>query len=258
MAKDDPYRTLYKQWRNFLGLALGAAWIVYWWIRLSGEEAAALAAIPAAHTMLGNLGHWWDTGAVSREYGGYKFYAVISSPLSFVVSRYIARWYVDGQRRAEEARAVRTHEAQLAQQAENLDRMRNVAQSDAEKSQYANERHELVTRIGDVDSQLLLLEAEKDQERRTRMLLNLTQFVYQIHAKFPAEKVAALLAGDDVLPRMIERSMAHMRELGLADRNFYVVLSGMLPSRRAIRADVVADVGQVSAASHAAGALAPR
>jgi len=234
MAKADPYAIQYRQWRNFIGLALGAVWIAYWWIRLSGEESAALAGIAPAETWLGHVGHWWDTNSLAGDYAGYKSLAVFSSPLSFVVARYLARWHVDRLRNAEHRQAEAAQERQLSEQAANLERIREAALTDAEKSQRANDRHELITRIGDVDAQLLVFETETDAERRTRMLLNLTQFIYEIHAKFPADKLAALLSGDEVLPQMIGHTLAHMRKLALQERNFYLVLSGMLPVPQAV------------------------
>lgn len=230
MAKPDPYAIQYRQWRNFIGLALGALWIVFWWIRFSTEESAALAGIAPAETLLGHVGHWWDTNSVAGDYAGYKMLAVFSSPLSFVVARYVARWHVDRLRRAKQRQAEAAQARQLTEQAADLERIRAAALTDAEKSQRANDRHELITRIGDVDSQLLVFEAETNAERRTRMLLNLTQFIYEIHAKFPADKLAMLLSGDEVLPQMIAHTLTHMRKLGLQDRNFYLVLSGMLPA----------------------------
>jgi hypothetical protein len=229
MPRDDHYATLYKQWRSFLGLALATAWIIYWWWRLSGEESAALAAIPAAQSTLGEIRYWWSSGGVSNSYAGYKFLAVLTSPLAFIPARYLARWYVDQQRATEMRNAEAQQARQLAEHAADLERIRQSAQDEAKKSQFANERHELVTRVGDIDAQLLLLESETDQERRTRILLNLTQFIYQMHAKFPAEKATAILSDDTALPKMIEQSLAHMHRLGLKDRNFYLVLDGMLP-----------------------------
>jgi hypothetical protein len=63
-----------------------------------------------------------------------------------------------------------------------------------------------------------------------------------MHAKFPAEKATAILSDDTALPKMIEQSLAHMRRLGLEERNFYLVLNGMLPDGKKSGVGTVADV----------------
>jgi hypothetical protein len=229
MAKTDPYDQQFRQTRMMWGLILAAAWILWWWHSNSADETAALAALPAADGLISSASHAWSKGDIEFAFFGKMLAAVISSPLAFVVSNYAARWRVENMKKSEAAKAEHEQNRQIEQQAADLDRIRQSAASEAEKAQSANERHELITRIGDVDSQLLVYEAEQDQERKTRTLLNLTQFVYEIHAKFPGEKLSHALAGDSVLLTMVQNTLSHMRSLGLQDRNFFAVLTGVLP-----------------------------
>jgi hypothetical protein len=230
MAKSDYYTTQYRQMRNMWGLILAAVWIVWWWFSNSASEQAALSALPQADGIISGTALWWKKTNIQSAFVWEMFLAVLSSPLAFIVSHYAARWRVEQMQKAEIAHTEAEQGKQLAQQAADLDRIRKVSESEAEKAQRANERHELITRIGDVDSQLLVYETEQDQERKTRMLLNLTQFVYEVHAKFPGDKLTRILASDDVLRRMVENTLAHMRSLGLDSRNFYTVLNGILPA----------------------------
>jgi hypothetical protein len=230
MARPDRYEEQYKRLRNGLGLALAVAWIVWWWFSNSADEQASLSAQAPSDGIISWGLNWWNRGDAAFAFGWKMIFAVATSPLAFVVSHYFARWRVEQLQKSEHARAEAAREGQLAQQAADLDRIRKTAESDGEKAQRANERHELITRIGDVDSQLLVFETEKDQERKTRMLLNLTQFIYEIHAKYPSERLGGVLGADPVIPKMIENTLNHMRALGLQDRNFYAVLSGFLPA----------------------------
>ncbi|MEI9994916.1 MAG: hypothetical protein WDM91_10005 [Rhizomicrobium sp.] len=218
-----------KRIRNGVGLLLMVAWVVYWWHSISAAEQAALAALPQASGLIGVAQSWWDRGGIESGYGFEKFVCLITAPFMFIPAHYFARWYMAQKLTSEFRRADALQRSREQAQAQGLETMRRTSEREADATQAANRRHELVTRIGDVDSQLLIYEGEQDQDRRTRMLLNLTQYIYELHAKYPGESLQGLLSTDPTLAQMTQNTLAHMRTLGLQSRNFYTVLSGFVP-----------------------------
>lgn len=219
MPKRDGYLDLYRQTRNMWGLILAAVWILWWWHVNAADEAAALAAPSEPHGLFG-----WFTYLLGGDDPHLVFtekmtVAFLSSPLAFIVSHYLARWRAARQEQADLAQIRKQQQKQAAEQTAALERMRTTANSDAQAAQAANERHELVTRIGDIDSQLLIYETEADQERRTRMLLNLTQVIYEVHGKYPAGRLKQILLADPMLLTMVVNSLNHMRA-GATEQKF--------------------------------------
>jgi len=230
MPKQDDTVDLYRRTRNMWGMILAAAWIAWWWHVNSADEAAALASPTQPHGLFGWLMYFIGENDPHVLFTEKMIAAFLSSPLAFIVSHYFARWYAARRERSERAKVRAAQEKQLAEQAANLERVRASANRDALAAQAANERHELVARIGDIDSQLLIYETESDQERRTRMLLNLTQVIYELHGKYPPGRLKEMLLADSTLLQMMVNSLNHMRSLGLQSKNFYGVLRGFLPA----------------------------
>jgi hypothetical protein len=226
------FETLRKRFRNGCGFLLAAVWIVWWWHVISVNEASELAKMAPAKGILSGGYNYIHSNTIGWGSAMERLLAIISSPLMFIPAQYLSHLLVGYLQRAERANDLAAQKARREDQQRSLTHMRDSAASEAALTQRANDRHELVSRIGDIDSQLLVFEGEQGGERSTRMLLNLTSMVYEIHAKFPAERLGAMTADDPSLRKMIGNTLSHMQRLGLDGHNFYAVMSEFVPDAR--------------------------
>ncbi|MDV6333151.1 hypothetical protein [Asticcacaulis sp. 201] len=225
-------RHQHRQLRGSWGLALAAAWILFWWLRLDAEKHAALASpcpnniLYKAQDMLMGAGAACKGAIEGNFWGGMVFFAILS-PLAWVVAHYIAGWHFSFLAAGETRKVQREERArQQAQQAAITD-MGEKARREEQSSRTSNDRYELITRLGAVDDQLIVLADETAPERVKLIKMNIMQAVRDIHAKFRDEELRAMRAADSGIASRIERTLAEMRKLNLAGTRLYDDLASL-------------------------------
>lgn len=221
------------QLRGGIGILLAILWIGYWWLRLDGEKRAALEAGCKKPGFLGSIQDAFQgAGAachseIDGNFTTGMFLAVIVSPLAFWIAHYIAKSIVSYRQQAEETRQAK------AEQERQRDKERSIAQfsSDAAKetaeAQRVNDRHELITRLGAVEDQLIVLEGESDPQRVTRIKMTIAQALRDIDAKFTDAELQGLMAEHSSIRQRVDRTLDEMRKLGLEGGRQYADLLGM-------------------------------
>ncbi|MDI7774684.1 hypothetical protein [Asticcacaulis sp. EMRT-3] len=227
---DDKER--YRQLRGAWGWIFLGAWMVLWWMKLSADRAHALTLpcpenfMNSAQDLLLGKGSACKAGIDAAFWGGL-FMALIFSPLGFVASHYFAKWRIE-QAASEEERAA--HQQEQARQQANAAAMAEMgarSKSEEQSNRVSNDRFELITRIGAVDDQLVVLADEADPKRIKLIKLNLMQALRDIHAKFRDEELRAMHASDSGIASRVTRTLAEMRKLNLEGSRLYDDLASM-------------------------------
>ncbi len=235
------------QIRGFVGLALAVAWIAYWWAKLEAAKQAALAQpcdpgfFGKAMDVVAGAGSACRSAA-ENQFAGGMFGAVITAPLAFLVAHMVARWRV-GQLVAHEA-YVNAHAERQRQQDHQkaLDQLGDAAALEASASRRENDRHELITRLGAVDDQLIVLEGETEPDRVTRIKMSISQALREIDAKFTDDELQALAAAHPAIRQRVDRTLADMCRLGLEGGRQHQDLAGMFGRGGTTEADRALDL----------------
>lgn len=225
MLEPEAYEAQFKRLRNLWGWLLLGGWIALWYwyldVRFNGNDQ------DFGERLLGGAGFAFGIVIV-----------IITSPAMFVVSHYLARWRVDRIRRADLALVHARQQQEEERRNAEVANLRRASDAEASEAERAAERQQLILGFADIDAQLKVLEGEQDELRRTRALLNLTQYVASLYAKLPAEKIRRTLGADPALAKMIDNSLLRMHALSLDNEGFFVLLSETIAPTRVVSVDV--------------------
>ncbi len=223
----DTEKETHSRLRGNLALLLAGGWIVGWWIRLDDMKHAALAACGVGGDFFKDIGAGvCRSTAGSRMVGGLLL-VLFTAPLAIVVAHYVAKLVVARQV-ADEERARRAQEEQRRTVYEaEIREMGTRAERETVTAQASNDRHEIITRLGVVDDQLILIDGEKDDANIKRITINLTQALREIHAKFTLATLGEMYAADAGLRQHVERTLEEMDRIGLGGSRQHKDLAGM-------------------------------
>lgn len=225
-------RHQHRQLRGSWGLALAAAWMLFWWLRLDAEKHAALARpcpsniLYKAQDLLMGAGAACKGAIEGNFWGGMVFFAILS-PLTWVAAHYIACWHLSFLAAAETRKAQREEQARQQAQQAAITELGEKARREEQSSRTTNDRYELITRLGALDDQLIVLADETAPERVKLIKMNIMQAVRDIHAKFRDEELLAMRAADTGIASRVERTLAEMRKLNLAGTRLYDDLASL-------------------------------
>src|SRR5690606_33729870 len=88
-------------------------------------------------------------------------------------------------------------------------------------------RYELITRLGAVDDQLIVMESEQDADRLTRIRLSIAQALRELDAKFTDAQLRAMFDEHAPVRGRVNRTLSEMQRLGLGGTRQYADLAAM-------------------------------
>lgn len=214
------------QTRGAIGLVLAGIWIVYWWMKFDVEKNAALANCHGGN-WIENVGQGMCEGKAQGVFGGQIFLVVIVAPLAFWIAHYIAKFIIDQRASGEASRRARIEHARHREHQQTLAELGNEAKQQSQIDRDENDRHEVISRLGAVDDQLIVLETETEQSRITRIKMSISQALREIDAKFTDARLQELMAAHGNIKTRVERTMREMKRLGLERSREFEDLAGM-------------------------------
>ncbi len=210
----------YKQVRTFIGWGLVIAWIVFWWRHAEAVRLAALLQPCDVNVGSSVTDFFFGKGSACRssiqgDFNSAIFFAVISSPLMFLLAPPLAK-AACGATAALQASRLRAAEQQRHKDhADSLAKLTDQSRTDQAVARADSDRYEIITRLGAVDDQLVVLETETSDEHVKLIKLNIGQSIRDIHAKFREDTLVSFYRSDDGLKQRVDRTLAEMRRLGL-------------------------------------------
>lgn len=193
----------FRRLRMQRGMLLAIGWIVFWYLKLDADQRATIAALERCD----GVGLWgWitckagrtvDTGAASASFAVGLFWTLLSAPLAFVASHYMARATVE----RDEAAAVRLQSAEAEAQKKEAEEQRVAraaqSQSSATKARETLDRSELVHKLGAVSDLLELLAYETNQDRMLLISQGIAKELRDLVAKHELDHLRKIVVGDE-------------------------------------------------------------
>jgi len=205
----------YRRVRNGWGLALATAWIIYRWMGLAAEKRAALAGLLDCDGLIDATKCAISKGAIDGGFAGGVMFAVLLSPLAFIIAHYIARWQVERQESAEQQRAEQAQaDAQLVQQREREQRVAAM-EGDASKTRQSLDRGEFMHKLGTVSDFIELLAHESEPARVANIRLGAVQALRDLTAKHPLDQLTRMLADDAGVRLSLETVLGRLQTAAL-------------------------------------------
>lgn len=164
----------YRRKRNGLGWLFAAGWIVFWYIQ------------PNDGSFFGSASH-----------AGMVLVAIVTSPLGFVASHYVARAMVE--EAVKQRIATSEREERLARDREIADaatRRRQLEQQ-GQRARMEIDRSELIHKLGTVRDYIALLDAGGPPERMLLIRQSIDKELRDLVAKHEPAALAALMKNDE-------------------------------------------------------------
>ncbi len=221
--------------RGAWGWLFVALWLTAWWLKLDADHRMALTQ-PCPDSWPYKLEDFLlgkgqtCKAMIDSGFWGSLLLAALFSPLAFVFAHHFAHWRMAWASNARQRAAER--QEQTRQQAHHhamADLSAKTREQEAQ-ARHGNDRYEIITRLGAVDDQLLVLADETDPDRVRLIKLNLAQALRDIHAKFRADELQALCAADPGIMQRARQTLTDMQHLNLADTRFYTDLASLFPA----------------------------
>ncbi len=233
MDSERDYEDYYRQLRGTVGWVLVAVWIVGWWVRLDAAHRAASAACHGSG-LIGGMGSYLCKQGAGSVFVVQLIVVILTSPLAFFVARHVAHWWVTLQYARDQRQQAQQEQARRSAHAAQIDAVSQRALAEEQAAQLSNDRHEIITRLGAIEDQLIVLEAETDPARITRIRLTIAQTVRELQARFSARELEDMRWNDQDVKMSIARTLIAMDKRGLAPTQAFldlVRMFGLYPRR---------------------------
>jgi hypothetical protein len=212
----------FKRTRLMWWFALGAVWFALFFLIGKSKEAA----VEAELAKLSGVSRWWHEGGLigesdaTKAMGPWLGAAIVGAALMFIPAHVIAGIRLQQIASAEEA-ARRQHdererESERAALAANVKAIEDDSATATAAGKLARSKQEIITRLGNVDQFVRILEHESSSDRRIVALQSAHSELVTISSKLAAgEIIHEALADERVRNHAIETNR-ELRRIGLA------------------------------------------
>lgn len=210
----------YKQVRNKIALGLVVAWIVGWYVYLTGQHDQTAKAAQACESGLRGIG-CSSVGAVTVAVSGIgtfigMVFVVLTSPFMFLPAGYAARQYVIhlDRQESERAEAAQIHVQQQLQLESRERQLRHDVESTTALRQIS--RSEIIHKLGSINDLIDLLQTEADPERLMNIRHGVALALRELAAKYPTTELASLIHSDEVIAHAARAAVQRLEESALS------------------------------------------
>jgi hypothetical protein len=212
---EDFYVQRYRRLRNGLGWLILAVWLLYRWASLSAQQAAAKVAMTDCDGVLDWAKCGISDASGSLGFGAGMLFAIILSPFAFLISSYIARFWVDKEM-ADASNRERDEQERQRMQFEQSRKEREASVLDeASRAKHATNRINLIACLGTVNEYLDILDGtpEKDEEPLVRQSIG--NSLRELIAKNTLPEIIALVQSDEAVHLVMGKTLQRLNASAL-------------------------------------------